>query len=147
MTPQAPTTFTFTAKGHENIQASHSSTLEVTTDSQLTKRGDCIIGVNASHSAKDLKPFIQTALRLPRCQLHTVLKVGVYTDIIVGWVSLDLPFSDSSSIVWRTSAYVDERTIATRCDKAAKNLNRRLVTALQNPQSVLEVQITVDYRT
>jgi hypothetical protein len=147
MTPPAPTTFKFTAKGHENIQASHQSTIEVTTDSYLTLRGDCIIGVASSNSAKDLTTFLEPVLRLPRCRIRTILKVGALTDTVIGWVSSDLLLSDPSSIVWRTSTFVDERTIAIRCDKAAKDLDRQLVTALQNPQSVLEVQIVVDYET
>jgi len=147
MTPQAPTPFTFTAKGHENIQASHPSTLEVTTDSHLTLRGDCIVGVKASHSAQDLKSLLEPVLRLPRCRIRTTLKVGALTDTILGWVSSEFPLSDPSSIVWRTSTFVDERTIAIRCNKAAKDLDRQLIAALQNSQSVLEVQLVVTYDT
>ena len=147
MTPQAPLTFKFTAKGHENIQASHKSTIEVTTDSHLTLRGDCIIGVTSSHSAQDLATFLEPALSLPRCRIRTILKVGAFTDTVIGWASSDLLLSDLSSLVWRTSTFVDERTIAIRCDKAAMDLDRQLVTALQNPQSVLKVQLVVDYDT
>jgi len=147
MTPQAPTTFTLTAKGHKNIQASHSSTLEVTTDSHLTLQGDCIVGVKASHSAQDLRSLLDPVLRLPRCRIRTTLKVGAHTDTIQGWISHKFPLSDSSSVVWRTSTFVDERTIAIQCNKAAKDIDRRLIAALQNPHSVLEVQLVVDYDT
>lgn len=147
MTPQTPTAFTLTAKGHENIQASHPSTLEVTTDSHLSFRGDCIIGVKASHSAQNLKSVLDPVLRLPHCRIRTILKVGALTDTILGWSSPEFPLSDPSSIVWRTSTFVDERTIAIQCNKAAKDLDRRLIAALQNPHSVLEVQLVVDYDT
>jgi hypothetical protein len=147
MTPRAPLTFTLTARGHENIRASHRSTFEITTDSELTLQGDCIIGVKASHSALDLKPFLEKLLNAPRCQIRTTLTVGPFSDTILGWISPPLLFTASSSLVWRTSSYIDDRTIAIQCDKAAKDIDRRLITALQNPQSVLEVQLIVDYDT
>ena len=139
----APQSVTITARGHGNIQAYHPSTFEVTTDSSLTLKGDCIIGVDASHSAKDLKSLLKNALLVAPCQIRTTLKVGSVSDTILGWVSPELSFTDSSSIVWRTSAFVDDRTIAIRCDKAAKDIDRRLVAMLQNPESILKIQLVV----
>jgi uncharacterized protein len=40
--------------GHANIRSNHKKTIEITKDSHLTTRGDCIIGVNASAGCNDL---------------------------------------------------------------------------------------------
>jgi len=135
--------FTLTAKGHTNIQATHSSTFEITLDSHLSRQGDCIIGVEASHSAQDINNILGTALRSPDSQIHTYLSVGEISEIIQGWGSPKLILSEETSIVWRTSDFVDTRTVAIQCDKAAKNLNRALIALLQNPDSTLQVTLIV----
>ena len=38
---------TFLAFGHKNITANHKTTLEFTKENSVTKKGDCIIGVNS----------------------------------------------------------------------------------------------------
>ena len=40
--------------GHENIRSNHQKTIEITKESHLTPRGDCIVGVNAKYSCADL---------------------------------------------------------------------------------------------
>ena len=42
------------AWGHENIMCTHRTTIEITRDKNMSKRGDCIIGVNASKACIDL---------------------------------------------------------------------------------------------
>ncbi|MFW9984664.1 MAG: DUF371 domain-containing protein [Candidatus Odinarchaeota archaeon] len=135
--------FTLTAKGHANVQATHSSTFEITIDSHLSRQGDCIIGVEASHSAQDINNILGDALRCPGSQIHTYLSVGEMSECIQGWGSPKLILSEATSLVWRTSDFVDARTVAIRCDKAAKDLNRVLIALLQNPDSSLQVTLIV----
>ncbi len=135
--------FTFTAKGHTNVQATHSSTFEITLDSHLSRQGDCIIGVEASHSAQDLNNILGAALRRPGSQIHTYLSVGEISECIQGRGSPKLILSEETSLVWRTSDFVDARTIAIQCDKAAKDLNRSLIALLQNPDSSLQITLLV----
>ncbi|MFX0169976.1 MAG: DUF371 domain-containing protein [Candidatus Hodarchaeota archaeon] len=147
MAPQPPSTFTLTAQGHTNIRASHRSTFEVTTDSHLTLRGDCIIGVKATHSARTLNALLGNLLRKPLCQIYTTLRVGTVSETIHGWGSPKLLLTASSSVVWRTSSHIDDRTIAVRCDKAAQDLDRRLVELMQNPKTSLQVELVIDCET
>ncbi len=135
--------FTLTAIGHANVQATHSSTFEITLDSHLSRQGDCIIGVEASHSAQDINNILGDALRCPGSQIHTYLSVGEMSECIHGWGSPKLILSEATSLVWRTSDFVDARTVAIRCDKAAKDLNRVLIALLQNPDSSLQVTLIV----
>jgi len=135
--------FTFTAKGHANVQATHSSTFEITLESHLSQQGDCIIGVEASHSAQDINTILGDALRCSGSQIQTYLSVGEISECIQGWGSPQLILSEETSLVWRTSDFVDARTVAIQCDKAAKDLNRALISLLQNPDTSLQVTLVV----
>ncbi|HIG98004.1 TPA: DUF371 domain-containing protein, partial [Candidatus Woesearchaeota archaeon] len=42
--------YIFTAHGHPNILATHRTTLEITKDSELTTRGNCVVAVAADFS-------------------------------------------------------------------------------------------------
>lgn len=125
------------------MKATHSSTFEVTLDSHISVRGDCIIGVNASHSAQDIASLLGAVLKQVDTQVHTYLSVGELTDHVQGFGSPSLLLTSPTSLVWRTSDFIDERTIAIRCDKAAKDLSRQLIESLQQPNAVLQVALLV----
>jgi hypothetical protein len=135
--------FVFTAHGHPNVRATHRSTLEVTTEPFLTKRGDCILGVSASHSLCSINSAIGWALRQPGSRVVTQFSVSDVTDKVEGFGSPGLILQAPISLVWRTSTHEDDRTVAVRCDKAALSINRRLVNELKNPSAILTVRIVV----
>jgi hypothetical protein len=137
------TQFTLTAQGHANIQGTHSSTFEVTMDSQISTRGDCIIGVNASHGARNINTLIGDAIRRPHTRILTILSDGKITDQVHGYGSPQCSLTSPSSLVWRTSDFVNERTLSIRCNKAAHDLNRQLIKSLQNPNTTLQVALVV----
>lgn len=125
------------------MRATHRSTLEVTTEHSLTTRGDCIIGVAASHSSSCLDSALGWAIRQPGSRILTRFSVGGFTDEVQGFGSPDLTLKAENALVWRTSTYKDDRTIAIRCDKAAISINRRLIQELKNPSAQLQVAIVV----
>ena len=43
-----------TAFGHPNIVANHKTTLEFTKEKHLSPKGDCIVGINANKSIKEI---------------------------------------------------------------------------------------------
>lgn len=143
MRANPPLQIALTARGHPNIRASHSSTFEVTTESKLTLKGDCIIGVTASLSASDINTILGDLLRKSTSYVHTVLSVGDITDHVNGRGSPYLSLTSPQSLVWRTSDFVDERTVAIHCNKAARDLDRNLIRALQNPENHLQVTLLV----
>ncbi|MHA1410910.1 MAG: DUF371 domain-containing protein, partial [Candidatus Odinarchaeia archaeon] len=49
----------FKARGHENITATHPTTLEITKDMKLTPRGDCIIAVGSEKALFDFSDEIK----------------------------------------------------------------------------------------
>ena len=45
--------------GHPNISADHKTTLEFTKDKELTKKGNCIVGVNSDFSFSEIKNLLK----------------------------------------------------------------------------------------
>lgn len=133
----------FTAYGHPNMLGNHQSTIAVTLESDLTIRGDCIIGVRATQSALTIREKIGDLLRTPSCQVVTRFSAGGYNEEVKGFGAPGLALSSDKSLVWRTSTHVDPRTIAIRCDKAAKDLSRGLIQYLQDTNAILQVVIEV----
>ncbi len=73
----------------------------------------------------------------------TRFSVDDVTDVVQGFGSPGLTLQALSSLVWRTSTYEDDRTVAIRCDKSAVSINRKLVQKLKNPSALLQVIIVV----
>ncbi|MEM2131517.1 MAG: DUF371 domain-containing protein, partial [Candidatus Woesearchaeota archaeon] len=47
----------FNFSGHENLLGNHKNSFEFTKEKELTKRGNCIIGVMADFDYKKVKDF------------------------------------------------------------------------------------------
>ena len=45
--------------GHENISAKHKTTIEFTKDKEVSRKGDCILGVNADFSFSEIKRLLK----------------------------------------------------------------------------------------
>lgn len=120
-----------TAQGDENVRGTHESTLELTTDDWLTPAGDCILGINASHSAADFEPEFINAASDPTTEITCTLSVGTVSTQIIGRGASELTFRDPRSLVLRTSTYVDERTVMVEANRAAIDIERELISELQ----------------
>lgn len=134
---------TLTAKGHPNIRATHRSTFEVTAEPTLTIRGDCIVGVKASATPSQVDAAVGWLLRRPGSRVTTRLSCGEFAEEVHGYGAPGLLLTSPLSLVWRTSSHIDGRTIAIRCDKAARDMNRQLIRRLQDPQATLHIAILV----
>ena len=121
--------------GHENIRSTHKKTIEITKDSELTPKGDCIIGVNASCSCLDLPSSLKEKLRDPKSKVKFSIKVAQYEFIVEGRGGEDLTLTHTEDIVIRKSNFVSPRTLAVKCDKASDLLPREMVTLLQDPKT------------
>lgn len=138
-----PITQDFTATGHEHVQATHESTLEVTTEDFLTPAGDCIVGIQADLAPADLSPAFTRAARDESVSIAMTLEVGDRSVTVTGRGDPDLTFDNTVSMVARTSDYVDDRTIMVEADTAAADLDRDLVAALADGTS-LAVSLSVE---
>lgn len=118
-------------QGHENILGTHQNTLEVTKESEISKRADCIIGVCASAACADLDAKLVDHIK-SNGQLKLVIRVGKFSFQFSGIGSQELRLTDPKEIVLRRSGFVSPRTLALHCNAAAIDLPREMIKLLQN---------------
>ncbi|MFC6992187.1 DUF371 domain-containing protein [Haladaptatus sp. GCM10025707] len=118
------------AHGHENVSGLHSSTFELTSDDFLTPAGDCILGIEADRVPADFDEAFVEACQSAEATLTATLDVGDLTETVTGRGHSDMTFENDRSLVFRTSEYVDDRTVMVGADKAAADLDRDIVAAL-----------------
>jgi hypothetical protein len=135
---------TILAYGHENIQASHKTTLEITKESWLSKKGDCIIAVSADKAITDFSSKFKDDLRKENAQIAILIETEGITEVINAFGSPRLILAHPTDIVVRKSDYICDRTLAVRADKAACDLSRRLVKKLLNPKEKVKITIIAE---
>ena len=133
--------FKFTAEGHKNIRALHETTFEITKDSYLTPRGDCIIGVKSEASASDLPDWLKNGIRSGGLVLVIICSEGI-CDSVIGYGSYKIQLSDPRKMIFRKSNYIGPETVMIRASKAAKDIRRELIERLKSG-SALEIFMTV----
>jgi hypothetical protein len=128
-------------KGHKNISAKHSTTLEFTRDAELTPRGDCIVAVACDQGLCDI-PLALKKFLLKGGVISIKIACEGVEDILYARGSEKLTFSHANDIVIRKSEFVDGRTLAICATKAACDLRRDLVERLKNPNANVEITIS-----
>ena len=118
----------------------HQTTLEITKDSEISRRADCIIGVEANKACVDLHGVLVEHIR-SRGKLRFVIKVKQHNFVFYGSGNSDLQLTDPREMVFRKSDFVSSRTIALRCDAAAIDLPREMIRLLQDPNTIGAMQI------
>lgn len=134
----------FTCNGHKNITAKHKTTIEFTSNTSLTIKGDCIIGVNSSLSLKDLPDEIKKKIQKDTSKITINLEAEGMVDKIQGYGHHNLELSDNEAIIIRKSSFICPKTLVIRADKSACDINRELVDFLRNPKAKLEISFTVE---
>ena len=135
--------FSFKAHGHPNITAVHKSTFELTVDKDLTPRGDCIIGVKSEYSAYTLPDSVKNLLRDDRSIIIISLEAAGFKDRICAYGSKNFTLQSETSIVIRKSGFIDDRTIGIFSNKAARDINRDLISYLKREDAVLKITINI----
>ncbi len=131
------------AHGHENICATHPTTLEITKDECLTIRGDCVIGVGADKSPAELSEDFRVALRQDGAKLAMSIEVDGNFLRIHATGSKRLSLNHKRDLVLRKSDFIDDRTIAIKADKSAADIPRAIISRLRNTQQELKIVLTV----
>lgn len=132
------------ASGHPKIRARHTMTIEITKESHLTERGDCIVAVSATKGAADLSREFMVLAKNNNARITLVIRVGDKTETITGQGDSRLKLSHPTDLVARKSNYVCSRTLMIHADKAASNLSREFVKALRDPSSTITVEVAVE---
>ena len=131
------------AWGHENILCTHDSTIEITKDKSLTKKGDCIIGVNASKACNDLILEIKNQIKSGK-KFKVILNVEDIKDYFYGYGNKRLRLLDKNDMVFRKSNFICDRTVLINCSKSSIELNRDLTRILRKPKTILLISLEID---
>lgn len=131
------------AKGHENVLALHETTIEITKEKELSKRGDCIIGVSADRGLEELSEEFKKLLQTKNSELEITLKVDGIKEVVNARGSEALLLSHDRDMVIRKSNFICSRTLAINANKAACDINREMIKRLINPEKALEVIMRV----
>ncbi|MFW6310762.1 MAG: DUF371 domain-containing protein [Nanoarchaeota archaeon] len=131
---------TIEATGHKNVLCNHTSTIELTKEGNLTRKGDCILGVNATKACIDLNKKLVEAIHNQE-KIIVQISCGELYDSFYGYGNERLQLSDINEIVFRTSNYICGRTILINCSKSAADLNRDLIKRLRNKRNKLQVNL------
>lgn len=132
------------AHGHRNIQATHRSTLEITKENELSKKGDCIIAVSADKDIADLNPKFKGSLRNENAKMTMLIEAGGIVEVVNAFGSRRLILAHPTDIVVRKSSYICIRTLAIKADKAAWDLSRKLVERLRDPKQKVRITLIVE---
>lgn len=132
--------FKIKTKGHRNVTSHHRSTFEITKDAEIGPTADCIIGVDMDNSMNDFPQEFKDKIANPDTMVTVILDTENGHDEIVGFGHENLTLTHPTDIVCRTSDFTCPRTLMIRADKAARDLDEKLVDDLKN-EKIMEVTI------
>jgi hypothetical protein len=132
------------AWGHPNVSANNRTTFEVTKEDRLTRRGDCIIAINASKGARDLNDEFKQFARQGNAKITLIIEAGQYREMANGRGDLRLTLSHPTDLVVRKSSYICDRTLMIEADKAAIDFSRDLVKKFQEPSQKVIITLIVE---
>ncbi|MHA1990677.1 MAG: DUF371 domain-containing protein [Candidatus Hodarchaeales archaeon] len=130
------------AWGHTNIFCTHGTTIELTKEASLTKKGDCVLAVKSSKSCFDLTPDLKNLIKKGK-KFIVKLKVDEVQDYFYGFGNKELKLLDKYDIVFRKSDFICDRTILINCSKSSKELSRKLIDKLKHPEIKLSITFEV----
>jgi len=133
------------AFGHENILATHKTTFEITKETHLTKRGNCIIAVKATKGATDLSKEFKRAARKENAKITITIEADAVKEVVNAQGSSRLLFTHPTDLVIRKSDYVCGRTLAVKADKASCDFSRQLIERLKDSSQRVRITLSVDY--
>ncbi len=126
------------AIGHPFIKCTHNTTIELTKDDYLTKKGVCILGIKASKACYDLNPVLKKKIKNGE-KIDVVIKVDDIVDSFYGYGSNNLTLLSKKDLVFRKSNYICDRTILINCTKSSRELNRNIISKLTNSKKNISI--------
>lgn len=136
---------TISAYGHENILCTHSTTIEITKEKSLTKKGNCIIGINASKGCFDLNHHVKKKIKDGN-KIKITLKIENLQDSFFGFGNKELGLLDKNDMVFRKSDFICDRTVLINCTKSSKEIKRELIEKLKDPGKKLSIIFEINER-
>ncbi|MFX0101747.1 MAG: DUF371 domain-containing protein [Candidatus Hodarchaeota archaeon] len=130
----------FYATSHQNVRASHKTTLEFTRSPDLTTSGNCVLGVNSSIAPVDFKEKTKDLLRSPK-QFLLEMEIDNLVERIKGTGHPDLALSNEEEMVLRKSDFISDRTVLINCDKASVDLDPGFKKALRVEGNTVKLRL------
>ncbi len=134
--------FSLHARGHPSVLSTHPTTLEVTVDTRVTSRGNCIVAVGAECGLGQLPHRLKQALSSDIARGRLTIKVRGYSFTVLGRGSQGLTFASPTEMVVRKSGFVSDRTLMIHANKSAIDIPRKMVALLQDPDQTVIVEIS-----
>ena len=132
--------FKIKTKGHKNVTSLHKSTFEITKDAEIGPTADCIIGTGMDKGMLNFPDEFKSRIADSNTRITVILDTENGHDEIVGFGHEDLTLTHPTDIVCRTSDFTCPRTLMIHADKAARDLDPKLVEDLKN-EKVMDVTI------
>jgi len=130
-------------KGHENIRATHPTTLAITRDVKIGRAGDCFILVSADKSPRTLSEDFKNAAR-SRVRINVKIIVRGLEDEFYCYGDPALTFRDDYTMVFRKSSYICDKTVGIRSNKSAIDIDRRIIEKLrEGAEATVELRISL----
>lgn len=126
------------------MRATHATTLEVTRETHLTQRGDCVVLVSSDASLVEMGEDMRKAARNPGAVIVLTIEAAALTVTVTGRGDPGLTWAHPTDIVVRTSTHTCPRTLMVHADKASIDIPRELVRCLRNPETEATVRISVE---
>jgi hypothetical protein len=131
------------AYGHENISCIHSSTIELTKDAHITKRGTCILGINATKACIDLNDLTKKKIKNGN-KLTIIINIDNEREMFYGYGNPNLTLVNKNDMVFRKSNFICDRTVLIRCSKASNDLNKNLINKIKVSNKQFSIQFIDD---
>jgi hypothetical protein len=128
---------------HPNILSLHPTTLMITKDENLTKKGDCIVAVGADKAAADFSEEFKIKLQDSNTKLIIHMEIDDLSWQVTAHGSPKLSLTSKEEIVVRKSDISSERTVAVYADKASVDIPREIVEKLKNPNQKVKITLTL----
>lgn len=120
----------------------HATTIELTKERILTRRGDCIIGVSATKSLGEFNNQFKLLVQQGKA-IQCSLKINNQVVLITGNGHPNLTYTHPTDVVIRKSSFTCPRTVMIQADKAALDLPRDFIKALKDPDTKLECEFAI----
>jgi hypothetical protein len=132
------------AHGNANVTATHETTIEITKEKDLSRKGDCIIAVGANRAVQDLNQSFKKKLRKDDAKISILIEVGELAETIRASGNSRLLLNHPKDIVIRKSGFICSRTLAIHADKPANGLSRELIKKMRDPEQEMKVTLVLE---
>ncbi len=112
----------------------------MTTDPEITRKADCIVGVASSKGCADISEKTKKAIQ-EGSQMFLLMEIPDASEEVRGMGHPALSLRHPREMVFRTSQHICERTVFISADKAAGDLDRIFVNGLRDPEVEIEVTL------